>query len=226
MRVRRGRAETLAADREVTAAMVDQSARTTEPALRIWTPHPQVAFGRRDSNAAGYDRARELARDRGLTPVERDVGGRAVAFTPGTLAFSLAEPRDGKDRAVRERYDRVLERLAGALSKLGTGVSRGEPAGAFCPGSHSLQADGKVAGLAQRVRDDVAVVGGFIVVSDGTALADVLAPVYEALSVPFDPDSVGSLAAAGGPSAPEAVVPAVIEGLAADRAVRMDSVER
>ena len=47
------------------------------------------------------------------------------------------------------------------------------------------------------------------VVRDHDAIADVLVPVYSALGVPFDPDSVGSVARAGGDGDPKAVVEAV-----------------
>jgi len=50
-----------------------------------------------------------------------------------------------------------------------------------------------------------ALVAGIMVVTDRSEIRTVLDPVYGALDVPFDPDSVGSVAAAGGPAAPEAV---------------------
>ena len=52
---------------------------------------------------------------------------------------------------------------------------------------------------------DVAAVSGIVIVSDHDAIAAVLEPIYEALSVPFDPDAVGSVARAGGPSNPTTV---------------------
>jgi hypothetical protein len=74
-----------------------------------------------------------------------------------------------------------------------------------------------VAGLAQRVRQDAAVVAGVVVVADPAAVATVLDPVYAALGVPFDPDSVGSVAGSGGPSDPVAAARAVERGLVGDR---------
>jgi len=168
------------------------------PALRLWRPHRQVAFGRRDRRAEGYDRAREAARDWGYAVLEREVGGRAVAYTGSTVAFALAEPTDTEREGIGERYDRVSGAVQDALATVGVDARTGEPADSFCPGAHSLQADGKVAGIAQRVRQDVALTAGVVVTRDHSGIGDVLAPVYEALGVPFDPDSVGSVVRAGG----------------------------
>jgi len=179
----------------------------------VWAPHRHVAFGRRDANAEGYDRAKTLARKRGYVPVERQVGGRAVAYTGSTVAFSYARP--GADRtAIDRRYADAVGRVRGALADLGVDASEGEPEGAFCPGTHSLQAQGKVAGLAQRVRRDVAVVGGIVVVRDRGAIADVLDPVYGALGVPFERGAVGSVAGAGGQDDPDAVCRALVDAFA------------
>jgi len=226
MRVLRGRAATITADRERTGAMLDRTGETGEPAVRVWTPHRQVAFGRRDATESGYDRARAAARDRGFEPVERRVGGRAVAYTGSTVAFAHAVPVESPRTGLDERYAAVSERLRRALATLGVDAVPGEPADAFCPGSHSLQRDGKLVGIAQRVRTDSALVAGCVVVDDRDAFASVLAAVYGALDRPFDPASVGSVAAAGGPSDPERVVAAVERALVGDREPTVERVER
>jgi len=208
MRVFRGRVEAredpVAADRAATDAMVERAVETGESALRVWTPHRQVAFGRRDARTEGYDRARAAARRQGYPPVEREVGGRAVAYTGSTVAFARAHP-DADRTAIQARYEDATARLQEALVGLGVEAREGEPDGAFCPGTHSLQAEGKVAGLAQRVGREVSVTAGIVVVRDHKAIADVLEPVYGALDVPFDAGAVGSVARAGGDGDPGAV---------------------
>lgn len=169
---------------------------TGEPGVRVWYPPDHVAFGRRDRTAEGYDRARRAAAERGYPTIERETGGRAVAFTAGVLAFVRTEPADPTAPAVGDRYERVLSALETALSGLAVRARRGEPPASFCPGTRSLQADGKIAGLAQRITRGVGLVGGVLVVRDADAVAGVLSPVYDALGVPFDPESVGSLAGA------------------------------
>jgi lipoate-protein ligase A len=209
MRVLSGRSATISADRERTRAMLDRAGETGEPAVRVWTPHRQVAFGRREASEAGYDRAVTAARDHGFEPVERSVGGRAVAYTGSTVAFAHAVPVANPRTGLGDRYDAAVGRLRRALATLGVDAVPGEPSDSFCPGSHSLQCGGKLVGVAQRVRTDAALVAGCVVVDDHETFAEVLTAVYDALDQPFDPDSVGSVAAAGGPSDPDRVVAAV-----------------
>ena len=227
MRVLRGTAGDPDADRERTAALLAAAGDGTA-GLRVWTPARQVAFGRRDARAEGFDRAERIAADRGFRPVERDVGGRAVAYAGETLAFAHAVPLGGDVAAsdpagdegvgdAREsiggRYDRAVETVVDALRGLGAEVVAGEPPASFCPGDHSVRVagGGKVAGIAQRVRADAALVAGCVVVAPGDAreIAAVSDAVYDALGVPFDPETVGSVAAAGGPDDPERVARAL-----------------
>jgi len=209
MRVIRGRGADPETDRVATRQLLKRTAETGRPGLRIWRPHRSVAFGRRDANREGYDRARRAAESRGYATVERSVGGRAVAFTGSTVAFVRAEPASEARTGIQARYDRAIDEVSEALASLGVTVERSEPEGAFCPGTHSLSAQGKLAGLAQRVRSEVALVSGVIVTCDHEQLGDVLEPVYRALGIQFDRDAVGSVARAGGPADPDEVVAAV-----------------
>ncbi|GCF14097.1 hypothetical protein Harman_20320 [Haloarcula mannanilytica] len=224
MRLLRGRAADPETDFDRTRRMADRVAEDREPALRVWRPHRQVAFGRRDANSDGYDRARRTARNRGYTVIERAVGGRAVAYTGSTVSFALAEPTEDPRETIDDRYEWAKAALKRALDDCGVTVRTGEPDASFCPGSHSLQAGGKIAGLAQRVRQSVAVVGGIVVVRDHEAIAEVLAPIYEALDVPFDPQSVGSVANAGGTDDADQVIAALERALADDRDVSVTAI--
>ncbi|WP_049902024.1 lipoate--protein ligase, partial [Natrinema sp. J7-1] len=139
-----------------------------------------------------------------------------------TLAFARAEPLADFRTGSTERYDRASAAVEGAFRPLGLEPIRGEPDDSFCPGTHSLSvasADGrqrKVVGIAQRVRSDAALVAGIVLVAAREKLAAVLERVYDALAVPLDPASVGTVAAAGGPSDPDAVRTALEEGLLGD----------
>jgi lipoate-protein ligase A len=209
MRVLRGRARDPTTDREATAAMVDRTADTGEPGFRAWTPHRQVAFGRRDAAESGYEAARRHAERHGFPAVQRSVGGRAVAYTGTTVAFARSVPVPDIRTGLDDRYEAAVDGVCRALERIGVHPERGEPPATFCPGDHSVQADGKIAGIAQRVRRGAALVAGVVVVADHDAIAAVLDDVYPALGVPFDPESVGSVARAGGPADPAAVVDAL-----------------
>jgi len=225
MRVLRGRAADIADDRAATDAMVERTRETGTAALRVWRPHRQVAFGRRDVRADGYPAAREAAESAGFPAVERAVGGRAVAYTGSTVAVALARPSADMRTGIAERYDDALHAIQRALWRLGVPAQQGEPEDAFCPGGHSLAWNGKIVGAAQRVRSGVAMVGAIVVADDAEAIADVLTPVYAALSIPFDPDSVGSVARGEGRADPDAVVEE-IEGVFIEIAAADPAVER
>lgn len=226
MQVVRGRAETPEDDRAATARMLDRTGERGIPALRVWTPHRQIAFGRRDAAAAGYDEAREIASKNGFVPVERSVGGRAVAYTGTTLAFAHARPIADMRRGLTDRYDEASETVTGALRELGVDAEDGEPPDSFCAGSHSLQSEGKLVGIAQRVRETAALVAGIVIVADHEEIAAVLDPIYDALDVPFDPASVGSVVRAGGPDDPDTVARAFEDAFAGGRSTSSVSIGR
>lgn len=219
MRTVRGSVPDVQRDRAATRELGRLVDKTGERALRVWKPPRQVAFGRRDATADGYERAREAARDRGYEPLERSVGGRAVAYTGETVAFASVAPTDDERDGIQHRYDEATDRLKLAFRDLGAPVRSGEPDASFCPGDHSLQHDGKLAGIAQRVRREHALVGGCVVAveRDETNLTAVLEPVYEALGVPFDPATVGSVEGAGGPGDADSVVDAIEAAFVGDR---------
>lgn len=219
MRVFRGRAPTPTADRGQTQAVVNEVRSTGKPALRVWQPHRIVAFGRRDTTKERYQEARQIAQEWDYTPVERSVGGNAVAYTGTTIAFVKVVHTDAGRTAIQQRYEETMAALLPAFEALGVEVVRGEPEGAFCPGSHSLSADGKLAGLAQRVKDDVALVSGIVLVQDHEAISDVLEPIYDCLSIDFDRSAVASIASAGGDDDPTIVRGAIENALTPDEFV-------
>lgn len=230
MRLVRGRAATATEDRAATAAMLTRAGATGEEAFRAWTPHRQIAFGRRDTHATDYDQACRIARERDYAVFERSVGGRAVAYTGSTVAFAHALPLDDPRRGLTERYEAGADGVLVALHDLGVDAARGEPAAAFCPGEHSVRlvGGGKVSGIAQRVQSGAALVAGCVLVDGRDDLVDVLTPLYEALDVPFDPASVGTLADTGGPNDPASVCRALERaflGEPSDPDVRVESVE-
>ncbi|WP_435186005.1 lipoate--protein ligase family protein [Halobellus sp. EA9] len=227
VRVIRGRAPTLDADRSVLDDVVARAVDSDAPALRVRTPHRQLAFGRRDARSDGYERAREVAERRGYPPIERAVGGRAVAYTGTTVAFAAVIPAEDPQQGLEDRYEAATAAVVRALRTIGAPARRGEPEASFCPGDYSVQGHGKIAGLAQRIGRDAARVSGIVVADSHAEIAAVLAEVYDALDVPFDPDSVGSVARSGGRAASETVIDAIVDafcGSLARESVDVDSI--
>lgn len=218
MQVVRGSNPDVDQDRRVTRGLIDVVESTGEPVVRVWTPPKQIAFGRRDTATDGYERARRTALENGYEPIEREVGGSAVAYTGETIAFAYGVPTEPERRNIDDRYREAETVLFQALERVGATVTNGEPDASFCPGDHSVQGNGKIAGIAQRVRRESALVGGYVIAvkSDERAVSDVLDPIYAALGMPFDPRSVGSVERVGGPKDAESVVKAIEETFVGD----------
>lgn len=214
MRVLRGRGATVGADRDLTRRAMEITRDSDERIIRVWTPHRHVAFGPRDSHASGYGTARQTAREHGFAVTERRLGGRAVAYTGSTVAFVRTEPIEDIRSGMQTRYSQAMTDLQVALRRLGVHAYPGEPADSFCPGSHSLQASidsettssGKLVGIAQRIQRCVACVAGIVIVHDHEEIAAVTGGIYDALEIPFDSDSVGSIEQSGGESDLEHVI--------------------
>jgi len=163
--------------------------------LRVSVPARMVAFGRQDIASDGYNEAAVEARQRGFAAIERLAGGRAAVFHPGTISFSWTVPDLEPRAGITIRFKEMADVVAATLERLGVDAHVGEIAGEYCPGAYSVNArwQHKIMGVGQRVIGGAAHVGGVIVVNDAAAIRDVLVPVYEALGVPWEPATVGSV---------------------------------
>ena len=192
------------------------------PTARIHRPGRELAFGRRDVAAAGYERAVEAALAAGFPPVERLAGGRAAVFHEGTIAFTRAYPDPHPPRRTYERFEEVAALVSGTLEDLGIDARVGEVPGEYCPGAYSVNAGGarQLAGIGQRMIRGGAHVGVVIVVSGEELVREALVPVYEALELDWDPDTSGSLAAELGREVdPDEVTDALVARLGRDNVV-------
>jgi len=226
MRAYRGRAGDPDADGEFTARIAKRAADDGEVGLRVWRPGAHCSFGRRDTTHDGYPDAFAAAVEHGFPPRVRRVGGHPVVFTDSTVAVALALPIDDIRDGVTDRYEEVASAVQRALWRLGVPAQRGEPDGAFCPGTPSLQWTGKLAGFAQRIQRNVALVSGVVIVDDHGTIADVLDPIYEALELHFAPETVGSIERAGGRVDPRAAVQRIEESLTDDRDAAIERVDQ
>lgn len=190
-------------DRDITASLLDDVGTAGGTRTRVWRPGRQISFGPRDVRHPGYTEAVAEAKSRGYSIAHRSLGGRPVAFTENTVAILHVGPVHEEE--IGERYDRVGRAIARVLGELGVDLERGSPPGAFCPGSYGLAANGKIVGLAQRVRAEVAAVGAVVIIAGEREIADVLAAVYGALDLEFDPETVGSIQRAGGEADPDGI---------------------
>ena len=165
--------------------------------LRLAHPGAMVAFAKRDAVAPGYAAAVRAARAQGFEAVLRLAGGRAAVFHEHTLSLAHALPDPDPRPGIHDRFRATADLLARALRRVGVDARVGEVPGEYCPGGYSVNARGevKLAGIGQRLIAGASHMGGVIVVEGEQRVRDVLIDVYAALSLDWDPDTTGSVAA-------------------------------
>ncbi len=199
------------------------AARELPETLRIAHPGTTVAFAKRDAVAPGYEQAVRAARAHGFEATLRLAGGRAAIFHDGTMEIGHAVPDDEPRAGIHERFERTAERLAGALVSLGIDAHVGEVAGEYCPGRYSVNAGGavKLAGIGQRIVGGGSHTGVVLVIEGEDRVNAVLAPVYEAFGLDWDPSVTGSVRS----EAPRATWTSVRDALVTEYAREYDIVE-
>jgi octanoyl-[GcvH]:protein N-octanoyltransferase len=165
------------------------------PTVRLSRPGRVVAFGRRDTTSPGYREAVAAARAGGFEAMERIAGGRAAAYSEGTLSLTMtfADPTPAKRTNLRFEYAASIAR--DALAGLGIDARIGEVEGEYCPGAFSVSSGGrtKLVGIGQRMIRGAAHVGFVIAVRDAAVIRRVLEPVYSSLGLEWNPSTVGAV---------------------------------
>ena len=205
-----------ALDTALSRALLERASAGEEPeTLRLYRARPEVAFGPADTAASGYPEAVRAARRLGFAAVERLAGGRAAVFHEGTLAFAWAVPERTPRLGIRARFEELSSFVETALRSLGVDARVGEVPGEYCPGPYSVSARGerKLMGVGQRLLAHAAHVGGVIVVQDARRVREALAPVYEALGVPWSPEATGAVAEECPGTGVEAVADALLRAV-------------
>ena len=195
--IRRGFPDRPAYGTAVSEALLHRVAAGELPAtLRLHRPARELAFAKQDRAAPGFADAVRSARDAGFEPVLRLAGGRAAAFTEGTLALAWSSPDPSATRHTHDRFRTLAEIVVAALERLGVDARIGEVPGEYCPGAWSVNARGavKLAGLGQRIIRGGAHLGAVLVVRDSALLRSALEPVYAALELDWRPETAGSIA--------------------------------
>jgi lipoate-protein ligase A len=165
------------------------------PTVRLSRPGRVVAFGRRDTTSPGYREAVASAREGGFEAMERIAGGRAAAYSEGTLSLTMtfADPTPAK-RTTR-RFEFAASVARDALAGLGVDARVGEVDGEYCPGAFSVNRGGtaKLVGIGQRMIRGAAHVGFVFTVRDAASIRRVLDPVYASLGLDWNPSTVGAV---------------------------------
>ena len=166
------------------------------PALRLYSPPPTVAFGRQDRFLGGFPAAAAAARAHGFTPVVRAPGGHAAGYDQGALVIDEVRPERDSLSGIRERFAENAERHARALRRLGVDAEIGRIPGEYCPGDFTVSARGetKLIGTAQRIVRGAWLFSTVVIVEGSGRLRPVLEAVYAALGLSWNPRTVGAVA--------------------------------
>jgi octanoyl-[GcvH]:protein N-octanoyltransferase len=193
------------------------------PVLRLYRPAPTLAFGRLDALRPGYGAAAAAAREHGFEPVLRAPGGHAVAYHGGCLGIDEVIPAENPITGLQERFAASGQLVAGALRSLGVDARVGRVPREFCPGEFTVNARGRVklVGTAQRVIRHGSLLAASVAVTDSESLRAVLADVYRALELDWDPGTMGAVEE----EVPGAGLDAVERAVLAAYAARHDLVE-
>ena len=159
-----------------------------------------LSLGGADLASPGLAAALGAARERGFAPVRRVGGGRAAVFHEGTLEVAHAAPDADPRAGIHRRFEAEATLVCRALERLGVDARVGEVAGEYCPGRWSVNAAGrhKLAGIGQRVVAGGSHTGTVIVAEGADRVRRVLGPVYSALSLRWDPETVGAVESEAG----------------------------
>lgn len=167
--------------------------------LRLYRPAPVVAFGRRDEFKPGFEAAAQACREHGFEPLVRKVGGHAAGYHESCLVVDHFQPAQDAVSGNNDRFAFFGEIFVETLEALGVQAGVGELPGEYCPGEFSVfgvtksGARVKLVGTAQRVVSGAWWFSSGIVVDDTEPLRAVTRDVYEALGLPLDPATVGSV---------------------------------
>lgn len=172
----------------------------TLPMLRIYRPQPTVAFGQRDSRLPGFESAERASRDLGFEPVVRRAGGRAAAYTQGSLVVDHIEPDRDPIRESQARFSAFAELYAQALGEAGISARIGPLPDEYCYGDYSVHGVRtgepdvrvKIIGTAQRQIATGWLFSSSIIVEHGQLIRRVLSDTYRAMELPWDPLTAGA----------------------------------
>lgn len=185
--------------------------------VRAYRPDPTVAFSRRETHAAGFERAASTARALGFTPVVRPTGGRAVAYDSGSIILDIVWTASNPFDDSAATFRSVGDSLVDFLRTVGIDAGLGQVPGEYCPGDFSVNARGavKLIGTSQRVTRGARLFSAVISVGESDHLRDAVDEVYRDLSYPWEPSTFGSLTSEGATVvSPDSVAERLIDHIA------------
>jgi hypothetical protein len=124
-----------------------------------------------------------------------------VVLGEGSLCVGIAESAHAFE-GTQERYVRLGDALVRTLAAFGIAADQGDLDGEWCPGAWSIRSGPvKLAGLAQRALSGAAWVEAVVELAPDALARELLPKVYDALELPLDTSTFGSIAELRSPQA-------------------------
>ncbi len=173
--------------------LLDETSRTGKSYLWVWNPLKQLALSPSSLNRNGVSEAIKHAERKGFPAVERITGGGPVPHNGRTVSFVYTDRIDNTDIGLNDRYREITSNLSDLLGSLDISVSCGESMGEFCPGQYSIHAEGKIAGVAQRLKRNSALTSGVVVIEYNEGYRELTKSVYEYIGLDFRDETMDSV---------------------------------
>jgi len=163
--------------------------------IRIFAPRATAAFSRRDTKQPGFSSAARAAATLGFTPVVRACGGQMAAYHDGTIVIDHILREHNAHAGMRQRFQHFSSLHAGVLRELGLDARVGELPGEYCPGTYSVNAEGrcKIVGSAQRMTRNGWLFSSIIQVAGSGRTREVLEATHLELGYELNSATVGAI---------------------------------
>jgi len=163
--------------------------------VRIFTPDATAAFSRRDTKQPGFSSAACAASSLGFVPVVRACGGRLAAYHDGTVVIDHIVRENNSHAGMHQRFEHFATLHAGVLTGFGLDAGVGEVPGEYCPGTYSVNAEGrcKIVGSAQRITRHGWLFSSIIQVTGSDRTREVLEAAYREIGYVLDIATIGSI---------------------------------
>lgn len=163
--------------------------------IRIFTPEATAAFSRRDTKQPGFSRAARAASALGFIPVVRACGGRLAAYHGGTVVIDHVMHEHNSHAGMHQRFEHFSSLHAEVLRGLGLDARVGELPGEYCPGTYSVNAEGrcKIVGSAQRITRNGWLFSSIIQVTGSGRIREVLEAAHREIGYALDSATIGAI---------------------------------
>ena len=169
----------------------EQVAKHNTMICHVWTHQAAVILGQRDARLPYVKEALAQLETNGYRTCVRHSGGAAVPLDKNVLNITLIFPLGAiSEQSYHDGFEKMYELIANVCATMPYTISKGEIAGAYCPGDYDLSVNGlKFCGIAQRRKVNAYMVQAFINIDGDSVQRATLIKQFYDLAVKEKTDS-------------------------------------